>query len=102
RPHTRSTRDWSSDVCSSDLQDGTAFQVVLNRQRAQALLDDAGRSDLQLPGAIDGATISVDVPKGVTAAYGGCPLPAGDAQRPDRSEEGRVGKGGRECGVRWQ
>jgi hypothetical protein len=57
------------------VQDGTAFQVVLNRQRAQGLLDQAGRSDLQLPASIDGATISVDVPKSVAAAYGNCPLP---------------------------
>src|SRR5207253_9104356 len=34
------------------VQDGTAFQVVLNRQRAQAVLDQAGRSDLQLPASI--------------------------------------------------
>jgi hypothetical protein len=69
------------------VQDGTAFQVVLNRQRAQSVLDQAGRSDLQLPASIDGATISVDVPTGVTAAYGNCPVPAasGDAKAPDRN-----------------
>ena len=69
------------------VEDGTAFTVVLNRQRAQDLLDQAGRSDLQLPASIDGATISVDVPKGVTAAYGNCPVPAasGDGQTPDRN-----------------
>ncbi len=61
------------------VQDGTAFQVVLNRQRAQALLDQAGRDDLQLPASIDGATISVDVPKSVTAAYGNCPTPTSSA-----------------------
>jgi hypothetical protein len=58
------------------VQGGTAFVVVLNRQRAQGLLDQAGRSDLQLPASIDGATISVDVPKSVTAAYGNCPVPS--------------------------
>ena len=59
------------------VQDGTAFQVVLNRQRAQDILNQAGRSDLQLPASIDGATISVSVPKAVTAAYGNCPQPSG-------------------------
>jgi len=51
------------------------------------VLDQAGRSDLQLPASIDGATISVDVPTGVTAAYGNCPVPAasGDAKAPDRN-----------------
>ncbi len=55
------------------VQNGTAFEVVINRQRAQALLDQAGRSDLQLPASVDGAKISVDIPAGVTAAYGDCP-----------------------------
>jgi len=67
------------------VQDGTAFQVVLNRQRAQAVLNDAGRSDLQLPASIDGATIAVDVPKSVTAAYGSCPVPSAGTQDPTRS-----------------
>ena len=69
------------------VQDGTAFEVVLNRQRAQGLLDQAGRGDLQLPASIDGAKISVDVPTGVTAAYGNCPVPAENpaAQAPDRN-----------------
>jgi hypothetical protein len=58
------------------VQDGTAFEVVINRQRAQALLDQAGRSDLRLPASIDGAKITVDVPTGVTAAYGDCPAPS--------------------------
>ena len=57
------------------VQNGTAFEVVINRQRAQALLDQAGRSDLQLPASVDGAKISVDIPTGVTAAYGNCPAP---------------------------
>ena len=66
------------------VQGGTAFEVVLNRQRAQGLLDQAGRSDLQLPASIDGATISVDVPKSVTAAYGNCPTPtANEAAQSD-------------------
>ena len=64
------------------VQDGTAFEVVINRQRAQAVLDQAGRSDLQLPASIDGAKISVDIPTGVTAAYGDCaPVPA-DGKNP--------------------
>ncbi len=69
------------------VQDGTAFEVVLNRQRAQAVLDQAGRSDLQLPASMDGATISVDVPTGVTAAYGNCPVPqaSGDGQGPSKN-----------------
>src|SRR6266536_1540012 len=37
RRHTRSTRDWSSDVCSSDLGGGTvAFALVLNESALEA------------------------------------------------------------------
>jgi hypothetical protein len=72
------------------VQDGTAFEVVLNRQRAQALLDQAGRSDLQLPASIDGAKISVDVPTGVTAAYGDCPVPSASENGPAGGKGARL------------
>ncbi len=55
------------------VNDGPAFEFTVDRQRAQSILDQAGRSDLQLPASLDGATIKVNVPKGVTAAYGDCP-----------------------------
>ncbi len=54
------------------VQDGAAFDVTLDRARAQAVLDAAGRSDLQLPASLDGAQISVEIPTAVTVAYGGC------------------------------
>ena len=57
-------------------QSGSAFDLTINRQRAQALLNEAGRSDLQLPASVDGAKISVDIPAAVTAAYGDCPTPS--------------------------
>lgn len=52
---------------------GPAFEVVIDRARAQAILDDAGRSDLQLPESLDGAKLSVDIPTSVSAGYGDCP-----------------------------
>jgi hypothetical protein len=55
------------------VQDSAAFQMVVDRARAQALLDDAGLTDLKLPASLDGATIKVDIPAGVTAGYGDCP-----------------------------
>ena len=55
------------------VQDSAAFNFVVNRSRAQAILDESGRSDLQLPASLDGANISVYVPAGVAAAYGTCP-----------------------------
>ena len=55
------------------VQSGMAFQFVVDRQLAQALLDEAGRSDLVLPASLDGATVKVTIPAGVSAAYGDCP-----------------------------
>jgi predicted anti-sigma-YlaC factor YlaD len=52
---------------------GAAFEFVVNRGEAQALINEMGRSDLQLPASLDGATISVDIPTGVVSVYGDCP-----------------------------
>lgn len=49
-----------------------AFQMTLNRDRMQAILQEAGRSDIQLPAAIDGALVAVHIPKTVLTAYGNC------------------------------
>ena len=57
------------------VQDGAAFYFVINREQAQALLDEAGHSELQLPASLDGAKIEVTIPAAVTAAYGNCPRP---------------------------
>jgi hypothetical protein len=53
---------------------GSVFQFVVDRKLAQSVLDQAGRSDLQLPASLDGATIKVTIPSGVSAAYGDCPI----------------------------
>jgi hypothetical protein len=52
-----------------------AFSMTLDRTKAQALLDEAGRSDLVLPASVDGAEISVDIPASVSVAFGTCPKP---------------------------
>lgn len=54
---------------------GAAFSLTLDRTKAQALLDEAGRSDLVLPASVDGAEISVDIPASVSVAFGTCPRP---------------------------
>ena len=55
-----------------------AFTITVDRKKAQALLDEAGRSDLVLPESIDGAEISVDIPASASVAYGTCPKPQAD------------------------
>lgn len=49
------------------------FQMTLNRNRMQVILQEAGRSDIQLPAAIDGALVAVHIPRTVLTAYGNCP-----------------------------
>jgi len=53
-----------------------AFSLTVDRAKAQALLNEAGRSDLVLPANIDGAKISVSIPASVSAGYGTCPKPS--------------------------
>lgn len=50
-----------------------AFDLTVGRARLQAILKEAGRSDLALPQSIDGATVDVRIPRTVHARYGSCP-----------------------------
>jgi len=72
-----------SDAPKLMVQGEEGFQMTLNRDRLQGILDEFGRSDLQLPSSIDGALVAVHVPKAVTAVYGQCPQPGkNSAQKP--------------------
>ncbi|MBN8655584.1 MAG: hypothetical protein J0M11_07600 [Anaerolineae bacterium] len=55
--------------------ESAAFTMTIDREKAQALIDGAGRTDLVLPEAIDGAEISVSIPATVSASFGDCPTP---------------------------
>src|SRR5699024_12079320 len=80
RRHTRSKRDWSSDVCSSDLI--YSHNQELSRQKR---LEQANKELL--------TSLSHDVRTPLTSLLGYL-----DALESDRSEERRVGK---ECKSRW-
>lgn len=67
--------------------DPAAFTLTVDRTKAQALIDEAGRSDLVLPESIDGAEISVNIPSSVSVAYGTCPKPQSDVAE---AEEGQI------------
>ena len=54
------------------LESGAGMQMKLNRDRLQSILNEAGRSDLQIPESVDGATVGIRVPAGVMAFYGNC------------------------------
>src|SRR5207247_7713167 len=85
RRHTRSTRDWSSDVCSSDLEvvGGDAAAVFHLRPAGAAHVVDALPVDDVLDAELRGV--------------GDAPVRHLGAVRLPRSEERRVGK---ECGAR--
>lgn len=47
-------------------------QMKLDRDRLQSILDEAGRSDVQIPQSADGAVITMRVGAGIIAMYGNC------------------------------
>jgi hypothetical protein len=49
-----------------------AFHMTLDRDRLVSVLDEIGRADIQIPEAVEGATISVHIPKTVFSVYGDC------------------------------
>src|SRR5690606_39855698 len=83
RRHTRFSRDWSSDVCSSDLAVGLgADHAQVRVQRGERIVRDLRRR--RRDGADEGALAGV--------------REAEQADVGQRSEERRVGK---ECRWRW-
>src|SRR5699024_11646511 len=96
RRHTRSKRDWSSDVCSSDLPLVVEAEQLLvgDQQIAAASLG------LQLLELLDqGAVVAEEVVAGAPVPLDQRVLEEDLARRlrVDRSEERRVGKG-----TRWR
>lgn len=63
-----------------NVMEGASFSITIDRDKAQALLEEAGRGDLVLPKDVDGADVSVDIPASVSIAYGTCPEPSNDSE----------------------
>ncbi|HSA99058.1 MAG TPA: hypothetical protein VLE49_00295, partial [Anaerolineales bacterium] len=78
------------------VMNGSAFTLTVDRAKAEALLKEAGRGDLALPESLDGAEISVDIPTGVSIAYGTCPAPSADGD-PGMSGQGSRGRRYPDC-----
>ena len=51
---------------------GAAAQMKLDRDRLQSILNEAGRTDLQIPQSVDGAVLGLRLPAGIMAFYGNC------------------------------
>jgi hypothetical protein len=77
-----------SDAPKITVQGEGGFQMTLNRERLQDILDEFGRTDLQLPSSIDGALVAVHIPKAVMAVYGQCPQPEkANSQNPPKASD---------------
>lgn len=75
-----------------------AFDFTIDRAKAQALLDEAGRIDLVLPPDIDGAVVSVTIPASVRADYGTCP----DPSAADSLQAGSPGRNYPDCVILFE
>src|SRR5690349_23524353 len=92
RRHTRSLRDWSSDVCSSDLLEAES-EVDANFGIDEFTLEpQSPRFILALNGGL------TQVQAQLQCAYGPRIMTVGVTAKDERSEERRVGK---ECRSRW-
>jgi hypothetical protein len=67
----------------------TAFQMTVNRDRIESLLDEVGRSDIRIPESANGALVAVHIPKIVFSMYGDCPVRrrSGETNPQSRAEE---------------
>jgi hypothetical protein len=79
------------------VENAAAFTIKIDRTKAQALLDEAGRSDLVLPDSIDGADVSVNIPASASAAYGTCPEPGVEKSGLDINPGGSAGRRYPDC-----
>src|SRR5206468_8063176 len=98
RRHTRSDRDWSSDVCSSDLKqfdEDEAAELERKIRSNEFTLDDFLKQLRQIR-KMGPLTNLLGMLPGMGAQLKGLKVDERELDR--RSEERRVGK---ECGSRW-
>jgi len=60
------------DAGELKVQPGGKMSFNVNTQQIRAVLDEIGRRDIELPEGLDGAQVSMAVPKSVAAFYGDC------------------------------
>jgi len=61
------------DQTQLDVFPGTQVSMKVDLKKARAILEEVGRSDIELPDTLDGATVTVDVPAMFAASFGDCP-----------------------------
>lgn len=81
-----------ADSATFDVEGEHAFHMAIDRERLQDALDQAGRGDLLLPATLEGATVSVQVPRAVETRYGDCARQRSKEDKPPQPE-----KAGKDC-----
>ncbi len=71
-----------------NVTEAAVLRITLDRAKTQTLLNEAGRADLTLPAATDGADIIVEIPASVSVAFGTCPTPGSD--EPGNTEQSAI------------
>src|SRR5690606_40429232 len=99
RRHTRFSRDWSSDVCSSDL---TSSQISLDQRKEEKFSFEKQLSWKHAQRKWNRVAILLENPFQPLVPLGLSSLSIiGSSGEENRSEERRVGKGCRYDGVTW-
>ncbi|MBN2146524.1 MAG: hypothetical protein JW726_04010 [Anaerolineales bacterium] len=60
------------DVPTLEVSPSGQVRIVVDLPRVRAILEEIGRSDIELPDDLDGAEVTVDIPHQVVATYGEC------------------------------
>lgn len=68
------------------VQPGGWVSFEIDYQLVQAVLNEIGREDIQLPPSIDGTTVTMDIPTAVAALYGTCEADLERARQAAREE----------------
>lgn len=62
-----------SDTPRITVLGGHGYTLNVDRNRLQAIFDEAGRRDLVVPQSVNGATVTIRIPHAVILTYGTCP-----------------------------
>jgi len=63
------------------LQPGGTMDFTINLEHVRLVLDEIGRSDIQIPASVDGANVHMNIPIGVSAQYGDCKFDPEEARQ---------------------
>jgi hypothetical protein len=64
-----------TDAPSLSVIGAHTMSVKVNRAQLETILAEAGRRDVQVPGSVDGTTITTQTARAIRVQYGNCPAP---------------------------